>query len=96
VQQFADEGWHAIDFPTVPILSAELNATAGGAPVDESPFVIILVTKGDADFSDAKVLDEDGELVFAIDSDGLGGRANWLLSRNDLGEWRTGAIMGLS
>lgn len=95
IRQFAAEGWRAIDFPRSQILSAELNSTADDLPPSEAPFVVILVDKGAADFSAARVVDADGELVFEITSDGAGGRSNWILSRNASQRWRVVSIQSL-
>jgi hypothetical protein len=93
VQQFADEGWHAVDYPSTTLVEVELVATAQDLPVDQSPFVIVGVTTGDVDFTDARVVDGDGEVVFDIVSDGLGGRANWILNRDAESRWRVAAIV---
>lgn len=95
IRQFASEGWVTLDFPRSTILSAELNLTAEDLPPSEAPFVVILVDKGAADFSSARVVDAAGDIVFEINSDGAGGRSNWVLSRNDDGLWRVVSIQSL-
>lgn len=92
IRQFASEGWVTLNFPRSSILSAELNLTAEDLPPSEAPFVVVLVSKGPADFSDTRVVDAEGEVVFEITSDGAGGRSNWMLARSAEGTWRVVSI----
>ena len=95
IRQYDEEGWRTLDFPSEVVLSAELSATQGDQPLDEAGFVVVLVTTGPQDFSNTRVVDSSGELVFTMNADGDGGRGQWLLARNDAGAWRVISIQGL-
>ena len=95
IRQFAAEGWHAVDYPATPVVSATLSATADDAPVESAAFVIVLVSTEIPSFEAARVVDDSGELVFDIKSSGGSGQANWLLTRSDDGAWRVLSIVGL-
>ena len=95
IRQFASEGWVTLNFPRTEVLSAELSATEGDRPVAEASFVVILVTTGPEDFSDTRVVDSSGDLVFEFESGGDGGRGQWLLARDEGGPWRVVGIQGL-
>ena len=94
----AESGWHTVDRPPFPVVSAELTATLDDLPIAEAPLVVVRVTREVIDVGDARVVDANGELVYEIVVDDVPGtlsRSLWSLVRIDTGDWRVFDIEAL-